>query len=48
MKFCKGCGVMRPLSEFGREKKSRDKLAYKCRACNLLDLVNRYRAEDGV
>ena len=34
MKLCKKCGTTKPLSQFSPNKKSRDKLDYRCKECN--------------
>jgi hypothetical protein len=34
MKLCKTCGISKPKTEFSPEKRSADRLAYRCRECN--------------
>ena len=34
MKRCTGCGKTRPLSEFNKDKKTKDRLDYRCKECH--------------
>jgi hypothetical protein len=38
MKLCKKCGIIKPFSQFSTDKKSRDKLKYSCKECNMMRL----------
>lgn len=43
MKVCRKCGVEKPRKEFGRHKRTRDRLRAECKLCNAREAQRYYR-----
>lgn len=47
MKICKICKIKKPVNEFYRYARSKDRLQYSCKQCNRERMKNYYRTEKG-